>query len=66
MKRVLAKDEPDYLGFKTFMDKLDDVIFEALDHKFSGKEDEVLFEYVALIHDYVIKKISGLLWHPDR
>ena len=54
------------MGFKTFLDKLNDVIFDLLDKKFTGKSDETLFEYVALIHDYILRKLSGLIWHPDR
>ena len=52
--RVLARDDPDFLEFKSLIEKLDDIIFESLDQKFVGKSDHIIFDYVNKIHDHVM------------
>ncbi len=66
MYRVLARDEPDFLGFQSLISRLDDIVFEILDDRFQGSKDEILFDYVSKIHDHTMAKLMNLLWHADR
>ena len=66
MKKVLSNDVPNYIGFKKLIEKLDDMIFDKLEALFSNKSEEMLFEYGRLINDYIMKKLSSLIWHHNR
>ena len=66
MKKVLSNDIPDYIGFKRFIDKFDDMVFDKLEALFQSKGEEILFEYGRLINDYTIRKLSNLLWYHNR
>ena len=66
MKKVLSNNVPNYVGFKKLTEKLDDVIFDKLEALFSNKGEETLFEYGKLINDYIMRKLSNLIWHHNR
>lgn len=42
------------------------MVFDRLEALFDSKSEELLFEYGKLINDYVIGKLSSLLWHHNR
>ena len=66
MKKVLATDVPNSVGFKRLIEKFDDMIFDKLEALFSKKSEETLFEYSKVINDYIMKKLTSLLWHFNR
>lgn len=66
MKKVLANEVPNYIGLKKLTEKFDDLILDKLEAQFANKSQEMLFELGKLINDYIIRKLSSLLWHFNR
>ena len=59
-------DVPDYMGFKTFIEKMNDFVFETIESNFSNKSDEIIYSYSTKINDYILRKLYNILWHEDR
>ena len=36
-------DVPDYMGFKTFIERMNDFVFETIEMNFSNKSDEIIY-----------------------
>ena len=66
MKKVLANEVPNYIGLKQLIEKFDDMILDKLEAQFSNKSQDTLFEFGKLINDYIMRKLSSLLWHFNR
>ena len=66
MKKVLANEVPNYIGLKKLTEKFDDLILDKLEAQFANKSQEMLFELGKLINDYIMRKLSSLLWHFNR
>ena len=66
MKKVLANEVPNYIGLKKLTEKFDDMILDKLEAQFANKSQEMLFEFGKLINDYIMRKLSSLLWHFNR
>ena len=66
MKKVLSNEVPNYIGLKQLTEKFDDMILDKLEAQFSNKSQEMLFEFGKLINDYIMRKLSSLLWHFNR
>ena len=66
VKKVLASDEQDHIGFKTLVETLDDIVYDLLEARYENLDKEKLFSCVKRINDYTMSKLSKLLWHPNR
>ena len=64
--QVLAKEDEDYIGFKTLIETFDDFVLTKLEAAFGDKSEDIRFEYGKRIHDYVMDKLSPDIWQIDR
>lgn len=66
-RRVLSRDDPDHLGFKTMIDAFDDFVCDAIEKEFGSQiDDDLLFSYVSRIHDHTMGQLSKVLWSQQR
>lgn len=66
MKQVSAGKKQASDSMTETIKVFEDHIYKALESKFRNKSNESLFETVANISDYIMRKISALIKHPQK